>query len=154
MIFRATKGDFASRLCIVQFRGKRNVEPLSISRDWILHYETISRHHLSRSKLDFASIHKIRRVATVSSHFVLDFRNLLLSQENRRDASLPASFRDYLPQISFQESRQAEDPAPAGGLFLSDLSVSVPHVPYRREICYSEGVESCGVEYIFREFKH
>ena len=31
---------------------------------------------------------------------------------------------------------------------------SVPHVPYWGEIWYSEGVESCGVEYIFREFKH
>jgi hypothetical protein len=29
----------------------------------------------------------------------------------------PLSFRDYLPQISFQVSRQAEDPAPAGGYF-------------------------------------
>jgi hypothetical protein len=52
--------------------GMRNVEPLSISRDLFLLYETISR-HLSRSKLDFASIHKIRRIPTVSSHFLLDF---------------------------------------------------------------------------------
>ena len=50
----------------------RNVEPLSISRDLFLLYETISR-HLSKSKLDFASIHKIRRIPTVSSHFLLDF---------------------------------------------------------------------------------
>jgi hypothetical protein len=79
----------------------RNVEPLSISRDLFLLYETISR-HLSRSKLDFASIHKIRRISAVSSHFLLDFAICFFPREQTRCFPIRSPFATICHRSRFR----------------------------------------------------
>jgi hypothetical protein len=132
--FRAEKGSqFASRLCVA-IQGAR-CETWSPSQHHVINFSSMKRSPTisADQSFDFASIHKIRRIATVSSHFLLDFTICFFPKRTDEMLPSPRPFATICHRSRFRNHGRLKIRPLQGRYFYLDLCDLCRTSPYRRK---------------------